>query len=352
MMSLNKIFTLSITIIAALSACGGNSENIAPPPITVVTPPVVTTPPGVNRPAMPEAAPDGPSYHPLNKGWELIWSDEFDGPSINTNNWNLKNECWGGGNNEKQCYTDRDDNIEIVNGLMRLVALEETFTGPNNDWDSTQNTQPYTSGKITTEGLQAWTYGRMEFRAKLPEGQGSWPAFWMLGASNTYGDSWPLKGEIDIMEAVNLGARCDECTGTDGENRTVYALHFGSQWPNNSLIDGRTHLADNSNPADNYHVWAIEWGKGVIKWFLNGELYGTVRNNQWYTDGAPDNINAPYDQPFYLILNLAIGGNFPEPLNDTGISDDTIPNQFLIDWVRVYQCSTDLVDGLECMSSE
>ena len=92
-MSLNKIYTLSLTIIAALSACGGNSENIAPPPITVVTPPVVTTPPGVNRPAMPEAAPDGPSYHPLNKGWELIWSDEFDGPSINTNNWNLKNEC-------------------------------------------------------------------------------------------------------------------------------------------------------------------------------------------------------------------------------------------------------------------
>lgn len=349
MMALKKITIFILLLLVVLPACGGSSENSAPPPV-VIAPPVVTPPPSAERPITPEAPPEGPSYHPADKGWELMWSDEFNETSVNTNNWNLKNECWGGGNDEKQCYTDRKDNIETINGVMRLVALEETFTGPNRDSDPTQSTQPYTSGKITTEGLHEWTYGRIEFRAKLPEGQGSWPAFWMLGASDVYGDTWPLYGEIDIMEAVNLGARCDECNGTDGENRTVYALHFGSLYPNNSIIDGRTHLADKSNPADNYHVWALEWGKGVIKWFLNGELYGTVRNDAWFTDGAPDNINAPYDQPFYLILNLAIGGGFPEPLNETGISDDTLPNQFLIDWVRVYQCSTDFRNGLDCMS--
>jgi len=272
--------------------------------------------------------------------------------SLDPEKWSAEHACWGGGNNEKQCYTRRKDNVEIINGLLRIVALEETFTGPDNPGDTRQKTQPYTSGKILTRGLADWKYGRIEIRGKLPEGQGAWPAFWMLGATETYGNIWPLSGEIDIMEAVNLGARCGDCTGTDGENRTSSALHFGSEFPDNRSTGDRTYLKNNANPADSYHVWAIEWGEGIIKWFLDGQLYSTKTNDQWFTSAAPNKENAPFDANFYLIINLAIGGNYPEPLNETGIADSSLPNQLLVDWVRVYQCTEDIETGLACMHSE
>lgn len=346
----NGKFVLGASLLAlAISACGGStgSPTATSTPVVVVSPP--PAPPVISRPDTPEPAPIGPDFHPIGKGWELAWSDEFEGTALDTQKWDAQHDCSGGGNNEKQCYTERSDNIDVANGLLRLIALEESYTGPSNQDDTSQRTQPYTSGKIITRGLADWTYGRLELRAKLPEGQGSWPAFWMLAATDTYGSLWPLFGEIDIMEAVNLGARCDDCTGTDGENRTSNALHFGSPFPNNQFAGDRTQLADNSNPADGYHVWAVEWGEGVMHWFLNDEKYSTITNEAWYTDSDLNNPNAPYDAAFYLILNLAIGGNFPEPLNATGIANTTLPNQFLIDWVRVYQCSTDIEKGLACM---
>jgi len=151
----------------------------------------------------------------------------------------------------------------------------------------------------------------------------------LMETTNTYGESWPLTGEIDIMESVNLGARCDDCTGDDGENRTSNALHFGSLFPNNQHVGDRTTLIDETNPAEDYHVWAVEWGEGIMKWFLDGQHYSTIT--------------------FYIIINLAIGGNYPEPLNEGGIADETLPNQLLVDWVRVYQCTEDLDTGLSCM---
>ena len=334
-----------------LTACGGGSSASSPTPVAVVPPPPTPPPPPptIERPQTPAAAPSGQDFHPANKGWALQWSDEFDGNSLDSSKWSMEHACWGGGNNEKQCYTERSDNVEIINGLLRIVALEESFTGPDFPGDTRQKTQPYTSGKVITKDLASWKYGRFEFRAKLPEGQGSWPAFWMLSAADTYGSTWPLSGEIDIMEAVNLGARCDDCTGTDGENRTSNALHFGSESPNNKNVGDRTTLADASNPADGYHVWALEWGKGVMHWYLDGVKYSTVTNDQWNTNAAPDNPDAPFDAAFYIIMNLAIGGNYPEPVNATGIADDTLPNQLLVDWVRVYQCSTDMAEGLGCI---
>ena len=332
-----------------LAGCGGGSSSTStsnPAVVTPPTPPVVTAP---TSPPVPAAAPNGPDFHPAGKGWALKWSDEFDGAALDADKWSSVTECWGGGNDEKQCYTDRVDNVDIINGLLRIVALEESFTGPNNANDPTQRTQPYTSGKILTQGLADWTYGRIELRGKLPEGQGTWPAFWMLGGSGVYGDTWPLYGEIDIMESVNLGARCDECTGTDGENRTSSALHFGNNFPDNRSTGDKTTLNSQANPADDYHVWAIEWGEGIIKWFLDGELYSTKTKNQWFTSAAPENENAPFDASFYLIINLAIGGNFPEPLNTTGIANSSLPNQLLVDWVRVYQCEEDPETGLACM---
>jgi beta-glucanase (GH16 family) len=351
-LSLSLSMTLALTLSAlTLSGCGGSAASTASvsPPVSVTPPP--PPPPVVQRPETPAAAPAGPDYHPTGQGWVLKWSDEFEGTSLDTEKWAVEEACWGGGNDEKQCYTNRTDNVDVVNGLLRLIALEETFTGPNRPDDATQKTQPYTSGKILSKGLADWTYGRFEFRAKLPEGQGAWPAFWMLAATETYGNLWPMSGEIDIMEAVNLGARCDNCTGNDGENRSSGALHFGSEWPNNQFVSDKTTLADNTNPADGYHVWAVEWGEGTIHWYLNGERFAVRNNSDWYTDAAPNNANAPFDAAFYLILNLAIGGNYPEPLNATGIADSTLPNQFLVDWVRVYQCDADLEKGLACMAA-
>ena len=332
-----------------LASCGGGSSSTTTPPVVVTpptTPPVVTVP---ERPPLPEAAPEGPDFHPADKGWALSWSDEFDGDTVDPQKWSLEHACWGGGNNERQCYTNRSDNVELVNGLLRIVALEESYTGPDFPGDTRQKTQPYTSGKLITQDLADWRYGRISLRAKLPEGQGTWPAFWMLGSSGVYGNTWPLIGEIDIMESINLGARCDDCTGTDGENRTSNALHFGNEFPDNRMVGDRTQLADNSNPADAYHVWSIEWGEGIIKWFLNGELYSTFTADDWFTAAAPDNPNAPYDEAFYLIINLAIGGDYPEPFNETGVADSSLPNQLLVDWVRIYQCADDMETGLACM---
>lgn len=342
-----------LTLSFILAACGGGSTINAPisTPITVSPPP--PPPPVIERPVTPGPAPAGPDFHPTGKGWDLMWSDEFDGNSLDSEKWSMEHACWGGGNNEQQCYTNRRDNVEVINGLLRLIALKENFTGPDFPGDTQQKTQPYTSGKVISKGLASWSYGRVSMRAKLPEGQGSWPAFWMLADTDTYGGGqWPLSGEIDIMEAVNLGTRCDDCIGNDGENRTSGALHFGSEFPNNQFVDQRTQLNDNANPADDYHVWAVEWGEGIIHWYLDGERFWTVTDDQWFTDAAPNNPNAPFDAAFYLILNFAIGGNFPEPLNETGIAESTLPNQFLIDWVRIHQCSQDIETGLACMDGE
>ena len=333
----------------ALASCGGGSSSASPSPVTITPPPPPPAASSPTRPPVPAAAPDGPDFHPANKGWTLQWSDEFDGSSLDASKWSKEIACGGGGNNERQCYTAREDNVELVNGLLRIVALEETYTGVNFPIDNSQKTQPYTSGKILTQDLADWRYGRISIRGKLPEGQGTWPAFWMLGGSGVYGHTWPLIGEIDIMEAVNLGARCDDCEGSDGENHTSNALHFGNPFPDNRMVVSKTTLADNSNPADAYHVWAIEWGEGIIKWFLDGELYSSFESEDWFTAADLDNPNAPYDESFYLILNLAIGGNFPEPLNEMGIAESSLPNQLLVDWVRVYQCADDMETGLACM---
>lgn len=350
--------------VLALSSCssgsGGGSSSSAPP-VQQPAPPPVDPPPASaepERPPVPAAAPDGPSFHPEGKGWNLVWFDDFEGDTLDDTKWIAEEACWGGGNDERQCYTKREDNVEVVNGLLRLVALEEEFTGrtfsiETNPDQEGERTQPYTSGKVRTLGGRGeWTYGRISIRAKLPAGQGTWPAFWMLGATQTYGDTWPLYGEIDIMEAVNLGATCNECAGGVGENRTSSALHFGDLWPNNRFITDKTGLPGNVNPADGWHVWSVEWAEGIMHFFVDDVLHYTVRNHEWFVNSpaAAGNDNAPFDQPFYLILNLAVGGNLSEPFNDLGVDEDTYPNQLLVDWVRVYECGDDREKGLACLA--
>jgi beta-glucanase (GH16 family) len=287
--------------------------------------------------------------------WELVWSDEFDGIKLDRSKWKPEKSCWGGGNGERQCYTDRPKNIVVANGKLHLIAREERFRGALRPPELAGSSnpvvsQPFTSGKIRTLGLASWKYGKIEFRAKPPKGQGTWPAIWMMPANDYYG-GWPLSGEIDILEGVNLGARCDICTGGLGENRMNSAIHFGSYPPGNLFVYKKVSLPTGALPSDDFHVWTLEWGKGLMRFYLDGQKYWELTLGDWHTASpkARSNAIAPFDKPFYLMANLAIGGKFSEDNNQTGIASDVTPAELAVDWIHIYQCNDDRDTGLACM---
>lgn len=310
---------------------------------------------GCTGPSVTDDAIETAKVAPLGSEWEMVWSDEFGGTELDRSKWLPEQSCWGGGNNERQCYTDRAENIVVEGGFLYLKARKERFTGPDRPPEialdpNPQVTQEYTSGKVRTKGLHSWKYGRIEVRAKVPPGQGMWPAVWMMPEDATYGP-WPLSGEIDILEAVNLGASCDDCEGDVGENRSVSALHFGKMSPDNLAIDQKTPLPDLSLPSDAFHTYAVEWGQGLIRFLVDDRVHLTVPREQWSTGSpkAKGNPDAPFDQPFYVMANLAVGGAWPERSNAKGLAQSSLPNQFAIDWIRVYQCKRDPETGLACM---
>ncbi|MFN3352272.1 MAG: family 16 glycosylhydrolase [Brevundimonas sp.] len=288
--------------------------------------------------------------------WETVWRDDFDGPSLDRTKWAPEVACWGGGNDERQCYTDRDANIQVRDGTLHLIARPERFTGPlrddgGADASEASRTQDYTSGKVRTLGLAAWRYGRFSARMKLPTGQGTWPAFWMMPADAVYG-GWPLSGEIDIMEAVNLGAACSSCP--EGlENRTSGAIHFGGRIPDNRVLFQRDEASPAPGPAEEWRVYTVEWAEGVIQWFVDDRLFLRVTSADWHTDSpaAAGRPHAPFDQPFYLMLNLAVGGRYPEQIADTkGFDPSAFPAEVQVDWVSVEQCAGDPETGRACLS--
>ena len=183
--------------------------------------------------------------------------------------WKLKLHeinCNGGGNNEQQCYTDAAENSYIADGVLHIVAL------PAEDGAD----KPYTSARLNTKYKADFKYGRIEMRAKLPSGQGSWPAFWMLPTDEVYG-GWPKSGEIDIMEAVNL-----KVAAKDGsvESNVHGTLHYGREWPDNESSGKAYSLPDGVNPADDFHTYAIEWQEGEIRWYVDNYLYQTQRQSK------------------------------------------------------------------------
>ena len=287
--------------------------------------------------------------------WSLVWSDEFEGNQLDRTKWKPEMSCWGGGNNERQCYTDRSKNIRVAGGQLHLIAHKEKFRGPDRPPEIAANpnpkkAQPYTSGKIRTLGISSWKYGKVEFRAKPPKGQGTWPAVWMMPSNNHYG-GWPRSGEIDILEGVNLGASCLQCEGNVGENRMISAIHFGDYTPNNKLRDTRVALPSKALPSDDFHVWTLEWGKGLMRFYLDGRKYWELTEKDWHSASpkADGNPVAPFDQPFYIMANLAIGGKLSEDNNDKGVAENVAPAIFAIDWIRIYQCPADMEKGLACM---
>ncbi len=291
--------------------------------------------------------------------WQLVWQDEFDKEVINANNWTLEVNCAGGGNNEKQCYTDNEENAYVADGKLIIVALPARKGAE----------KPYTSARLNSRGKADFRYGRIEIRAKLPFGQGSWPALWMMPTEEVYG-SWPKSGEIDIMEAVNLKTRDKQ---GKQESRIHGTLHYGGDWPDNVYSGQAYALPDEQNPADDFHTYSIEWQQGEIRWYVDNHLYAAQRQSVfsddhqgqavellhrgWFTESVKTASNdmaaAPFDQKFYVILNLAVGGNWPENTNQKGIDEQAfaLGQHMQIDFVRVYQCAVDPVTGKGCNTS-
>ena len=237
--------------------------------------------------------------------WDLVWSDEFDGPEIDLSKWQFEVNGAGGGNNELQYYTDRPENAQIVDGVLNIIGRAETYTGP----DGTRN---YTSARLRTLNQGDWRYGRFEASIKLPVGQGMWPAFWMLPTDYVYG-GWPQSGEIDIME--NVGFEPDIIHGT---------IHYGDPWPNNRFSGNSTPVA---NSASEFHTYTVEWEEDEIRWYVDGVHYFT----RVPSDIAP--FPWPFDQRFHILLNLAIGGDWPGSPDASTV----FPQHYEIDYVRVYQ---------------
>ena len=325
-----------------LAACGGGSGSSGSGGGTAQIPLPVPSP-------TPTAS---PSPSPATGGsWQLVWADEFNAASVDETRWNLIEDCWGGGNDERQCYTARPENISLANGHLVITAREESWTG--DAWSEerklvvadpdAQKTQEFTSGKLTTNGKHSWRYGRLERRARLPQGQGSWPAFWIMPEENVYG-TWAASGELDILEVVNLGVVCDDCPD-GGENRVYGSLHFGGQWPDNVFANRRRESPEIL--AGGFHVYGVIWEEGRITWTLDGQPYGSMEAAEWYTS-ASNNPNAPFDEKFHLIVNFAVGGRWPESEGVGGVSRVNFPKSMEIDWIRVYQCDADPETGKGC----
>ena len=241
--------------------------------------------------------------------WKLVWSDEFEGKTLDYSKWEAEVNAFGGGNQELQMYTDRKENLRVEEGCLVIEARQDR---PN----IAGTIREYSSARIRSKHRGDWKYGKFEIRARLPGGKGVWPAIWMLPTDEVYG-AWANSGEIDIMEVK--GQEPDTVHGT---------LHFGKQWPANKYATGTMKLKK-GNFTDDFHLFAIEWEEGVIRWYVDGELYQTQK--EWESGGGK--FPAPFDQRFHLLLNLAIGGNF---LGNPDASTP-FPRKYLVDYVRVYQ---------------
>jgi len=263
--------------------------------------------------------------------WQEVWFDPFDGTELDGNKWNMtdsydRDQCFGGGNGEQQCYTSNAENISVSNGKLLLTARPAVGIS-----------QPYTSGRIQSKGKGDFTYGKFEARIKLPGGQGSWPAFWMLPSDRAYGE-WAASGEIDIMEAVNLGGTAHNCGAPCKDIHGT--LHFGGEWPNNTQTPSSTFTLNDINA---FHTYTLEWYPDEMRWFVDGTEYGRKGQNLWSSSSlqAAGDPNAPFDKDFHMILNLAIGGQWP------GATDgQNFPRQMEVEYVRVSQCGGS--DPLAC----
>jgi beta-glucanase (GH16 family) len=246
-------------------------------------------------------------------GWTLVWQDEFSattGTAVDKNKWTHETGGHGWGNHELEFYTDRVSNSYQSNGSLVIKVLKEQF-----------NSRDYTSARLTTKSSFTTTYGKIEARIKIPRGQGIWPAFWMLGVDIDK-VHWPACGEIDIME--NIGKEPSIIHGT---------LHgpgySGGKGPTSSYVLPKREVF-----ADSFHVFAVEWEPEMIRFYCDGKLYSTRTASD-----LPAGTKWVFDHPFFIILNVAVGGDWPGSPDAT----TSFPQEMLVDYVRVYQKESDKV---------
>lgn len=249
---------------------------------------------------VPEGGYITPEEYP---GFTLVWRDEFEGTELDQANWTHEIGASGWGNNERQYYTDREGNSRLSDGNLVIEAKEESFEGA-----------PYTSARIITRDKQEFAFGRIDIRAILPEGQGIWPALWMLGANHSE-IGWPACGEIDIMELVGH------------EPSTVHGTaHWGEQGQGFSYMKGDSYSITNGKFSGKYHVFSLVWEPGLVKWYVDDNEYHRL---------TPADVNGsyPFDAAFFFIFNIAVGGDWP------GYPDATtqFPQRMFVDYIRVFQ---------------
>lgn len=245
--------------------------------------------------------------------YDLVWADEFDYegmPDPEKWNYDVGNHQWA--NQELQAYTNRPDNAYVQNGRLMIRAVKEQ------DGD-----RKYTSARLTTYERQSWQYGYFEIRGRLPDGKGSWPAFWFMPDACRQGTAWPLCGEIDMMEHTVVN-----------KNELVYSLH--SQKHNHTRHDTRQYSTSvrQEGVCDEFHVYGMEWTKDYVEYFFDGKSVCKYCK----TDDADDQTeNAwPYDKRFYMILNIAVGGFMGGP-----VLEEDLPYIMEVDYVRAYQKKAD-----------
>jgi beta-glucanase (GH16 family) len=254
-----------------------------------------------------------PVKSPADLGWTLIWSDEFngaDGTSPDASKWTYDTGGKGWGNNELECYTNLTQNAQVKGGNLVITAMHQPAYACT---DGT--TRDYTSARLKTQGLFSQAYGRFEARIKIPKGQGMWPAFWMLG-NDISSVGWPKCGEIDIME--NIGKEPAMVHGS---------LHSSSTVAKTSDATASFSLPAGQNFADDFHLYAVEWEPGTARFYIDSNLYATFAQSQWPAGGVWS-----FDHPFFIILNVAVGGSWPGSPDKTTV----FPQQMLVDYVRVY----------------
>ena len=325
-----KRIIAAASALAMLSGCGSNSSSSSKKEATTeptqatltettaasttTTAAVTTEPTTETTVTTTEDVP--PSYKqdpetPAIEGYNLLWSDEFNGEELDLSLWNREWREPGWTNKELQEYTQLSNNSFVRDGNLVIKAIKSQKNGEDY----------YTSGKLTGKKKTDFTYGKVVARAKVPQGQGFWPAIWMMPKDESYYGQWPKCGEIDIMEV--LGSAVDIAYGT-----IHYGNPYASQQGTYTLTNGTTYASD-------FHDYSIEWEPGEIRWYVDDELYFTA--NDWFTaeEGADEKpYPAPFDQPFFLQLNLAVGGTWPGDPDET---TDFTNAEFLIDYVRVYQ---------------
>jgi beta-glucanase (GH16 family) len=251
-------------------------------------------------------------YDSYDPEWELVWSDEFDGDSIDSMNWtyDIGTGSNGWGNRELQYYTERAENARIEDGSLVIEARQEAFEG-----------SAYTSARLKTEGLQSFRYGRIEASIRLPEGVGIWPAFWMLG-DNFSEVGWPYSGEIDIVELVGGPEEPDSGRG----DRVVHGtVHWFDEDQSLKQSSGHAFASSDGAFSEGFHEFAIEWEPEYIHWFVDGERYHSV--------AISEDSMVEFQRSFFLLLNIAVGGNWPGSPDES----TTFPQRMTIDYIRYYQ---------------